>query len=153
MLRSVANAILARNHNDLDTPPPLVGLNWPRRFLARHPEYFKRKLTPLAHDKKNTHNPANIRARFKKFQAACIFFGIVFEDIWNYDETGFRVRVGRAHEIITRLKSRRLYLSNPDNRESVTLIKIISAGGAVLNPFIILSDVNHLHKAFQGPSA
>src|SRR5271156_1180332 len=149
MLRSVANSILARNHNDLNTPPPLVGPNWPRRFLARHPEYFKRKLKPLAHDRKNTHDPADIRAHFEKFQAACIFFGIVFDDIWNYDETGFRVGVGRAHEIITRLKNRRLYLSDPDNRESVTLVETISAGGAVLDPFIILPGVNHLHKAFQ----
>jgi hypothetical protein len=57
---------------------------------------------------------------FEKFKAAHEFFGIQTEDICNYDETGFRVGIGRAHEVITRLKSRRLYLSDPDNRETVT---------------------------------
>jgi hypothetical protein len=149
MLRSVANSILARNHNDLNTPPPLIGPNWPRRFLTRHPEYFKRKLKPLAHDRKNTHNPADIRAHFENFQAACTLFGIGFKDIYNYDETGFRVGVGRAHEVITRLKSRHLYLSDPNNRESVTSVETICADGTVLDLFIIRPGVNHLYKTFQ----
>src|SRR5438270_733991 len=55
MLRGVANSILARNHNEPDTPP-LIGPDWSRRFLKRHPEYVKRKSKPLAHDRKNTIN-------------------------------------------------------------------------------------------------
>jgi hypothetical protein len=76
MLRSVANSILARNHDEPDTPPPLIGLNWSRRFFERHPKYIKRKLKPLAHDRKNTHDLTDIRAYFQKFKAACDFFGI-----------------------------------------------------------------------------
>ena len=131
MLRSVANSILARNHDDSDTPPPppLIGPDWSRRFLKRHPEYIKRKSKPLAHDRKNTHDPADIRAHFEKFKAVRDFFGIQTEDMYNYDETGFRVGVGRAHKVITRLKSRRLYLSDPDNRESVTSVETIGADG------------------------
>jgi Tc5 transposase DNA-binding domain len=67
MLRSIANSILARNHNDLNTPPPLIGPNWPRRFLARHPEYIKQKIKPLAHNKKNIYNFIDICIYFEKF--------------------------------------------------------------------------------------
>jgi hypothetical protein len=64
MLRSVANSILARNHDEPDTPPPLIGPDWSRRFLKRHPEYIKRKSKPLAYNRKNTHDPVDIRAHF-----------------------------------------------------------------------------------------
>ena len=82
MLRGVANSILARNHDQPDTPPPLIGPDWSRRFLKRHPEYIKRKSKPLAHDRKNTHDPADIRVHFEKFKAAREFFGIQTEDMY-----------------------------------------------------------------------
>ena len=89
MLRSVANSILARNHDESDIPPPLIGPDWSRRFLKRHPEHVKRKSKPLAHDRKNTHDPAGIRAHFEKSKAACDFSAIQTGDMYNYDETGF----------------------------------------------------------------
>ena len=42
-----------------------------------------------------------------------------------------------------------MYLSDPDNRESVTSVETICADGTVIDPFIILPGVNHLHKAFE----
>jgi hypothetical protein len=67
MLRSITNSILARNYNDLNTPPPLISPNWPGRFLIRYLEYIKRKLKPLIHDKKNIYNSIDIRTYFEKF--------------------------------------------------------------------------------------
>lgn len=34
----------------------VVGLHSTRRFLDRHPEYFKRKQKPMAVERKNAHN-------------------------------------------------------------------------------------------------
>jgi len=99
MLRSVADSILARNHDEPDTPP-LIDPDLSRRFLKHHPKYIKRKSKPLAHDRKNTHDPADIRAHFEKSKAACDFSGIQTGDMYNYDETGFRVGIGRVHEVI-----------------------------------------------------
>jgi len=76
MLRSVANSILARNHDKPDIPPSLIGSDWSRRFLKRHPEYIKRKLKPLVCNRKNTYDPINIRIYFEKFKAVYDFFGI-----------------------------------------------------------------------------
>lgn len=50
---------------------------------------------------------------------------------------------------LTRLKSRRLYLSNPNNHESITSVETICADGTVTDSFILLPGVNHLHKAFR----
>ena len=110
---------------------------------------FQTKIETSGTDRKNTHDPADIRAHFEKFKAAREIFGIQTEDMYNYDETGFRVGIGRAHEVITRLKNRRLYVSDPDNRESVTSVETICADGTAIDPFIILPGVNHLHKAFR----
>jgi hypothetical protein len=68
--------------------------------------------------------------------------------MYNYDKTGFRVKIGRAHKVITRLKSRRLYLSDPDNRESVTSVETICVNKTITDPFIIFFGVKYLHKAF-----
>jgi hypothetical protein len=76
MFRSVANSILARNYDESDIPSPLIGPDWSRRFLKHHPEYIKRKSKPLAYNRKNIHDPVNIRIYFEKFKAVRDFFGI-----------------------------------------------------------------------------
>jgi hypothetical protein len=68
--------------------------------------------------------------------------------MYNYDKTGFRVKIGRAYKVITRLKSKCLYLSDPNNRESVTSVEIIYVNKTVTDPFIIFPGVSYLHKAF-----
>jgi hypothetical protein len=76
MLRSVANSILARNYHESNTPSSFISLDWSRRFFKRYLEYIKRRLKPLAYNRKNIYNSANIRAYFEKFKAVYDFFGI-----------------------------------------------------------------------------
>jgi hypothetical protein len=76
MLRSVANSILARNHDEPNTSSPLIGLDWSRRFFKRYSEYIKRKLKPLIYNRKNIYDPVNIRIYFEKFKAVYDFFNI-----------------------------------------------------------------------------
>jgi hypothetical protein len=65
----------------------------------------------------------------------------------------YRVRlqrpIRRIYEVIIRLKSRRLYLFDSNNRISVTSIKTIGVNKTITNSFIILPDINYLYKAFR----
>jgi hypothetical protein len=47
------------------------------------------------------------------------------------------------------LKNRRLYLFDPDNRESITSVETIDADGIVIDSFLILLGANYLYKAFR----
>ncbi|KAM4067405.1 Tc5 transposase DNA-binding domain-containing protein [Hirsutella rhossiliensis] len=74
--------------------------------------------------------------------------GIPPEDIWNMDETGFRIGVGKDQLIVTKRK-RAHYFGIPENRESATDIEAISAGGACIPPFLILSGQMHMSSCIS----
>ena len=77
-------------------------------------------------------------------------YGILHSDLYNMDETGFRIDVGRAHKVVTRHDaSERLYLPDPDNRESITSVETICADGLGIPPIIIISMQTHLEGTFQ----
>jgi hypothetical protein len=76
MLRSVTNSILARNYYEPNTPPPLIGPDWWRRFLKRYLEYIKRKSKPLIYNRKNIYDSTDIRIYFEKFKIICDLFVI-----------------------------------------------------------------------------
>ena len=56
MLRGAANYLLKRLYFDPCTLPPTISPCWPRRFLNRNKQFFKKKQGPLAIDRKNAHN-------------------------------------------------------------------------------------------------
>lgn len=60
--------------------------------------------------------------------------GIHPSDMWNSDETSFRIGVG-GHQIVVTYGARPkgdLIISSETNRDYLTLVEAISAGGAVL---------------------
>jgi Tc5 transposase DNA-binding domain len=136
-----ANAIL-RNHHSGRGLPRVVSKMWASRWLSRYPEYRKKARKPLATVRKNTHDPTAIQRWFDKLLAVKIEFGIVDKDIYKIDETGFRIGVGRQHKVITRVKNRRQYLFDPDNRDYMTAIECISVGGISILLMFILKAAN-----------
>ena len=120
MIRAAANYILTKSHSDHLTPPPQVSENWTRRFLARNPEFYKRKQKPLAVECKNAYNEDNFMEYFEKYKDIRIEKEIEDGDIWNMDETGFRVGYGRANWVITLDPNKPLLLTDSDNREYIT---------------------------------
>ena len=96
----------------------------------------------------NTHDPDELLRHFERFRDVRDKYGIHITDTYNFDETGFRIRVGRAQRIITRDAHRKAYIPDPDNRESFTAIETISGDGHVLPPMLILSSTQHLEKWF-----
>ena len=65
------------------------------------------------------------------------------QDIYIFDESGFRVGIGRNQWIITRNYDRTLSLGSNTNRESVTICETISGDGCVLPPMAIASGAIH----------
>ena len=53
MVEGAANYLLEQAHLDSSVPPPKVSERWSKRFVDRHPLYFKRKQKPLAAERDN----------------------------------------------------------------------------------------------------
>jgi hypothetical protein len=65
-------------------------------------------------------------------------YGILNEDIYNIDETGYAMGLIATAKVITGAETRgRPSLIQPGKREWVTSIETISATGWVLPPYII----------------
>ena len=70
-----------------------------------------------------------IREAYEAFRRGIAEKGVQIEDIWNMDETGFRIGCGIAHSVVTLDKSKPLRFVDPDNRDYTTSVEAISAGG------------------------
>jgi hypothetical protein len=55
--------------------------------------------------------------------------------MWNFDETGFRIGIGKDQWIVT--MSKKLFTQSNPNTEYVTLVGAVSAGGETNPPLII----------------
>ena len=69
--------------------------------------------------------------------------------IYNFDETGFRIGVGKSQWVITEESSLSLYQTDADNRDYLTSIECVSGTGFALPPILILAGKQHLDNWFQ----
>ena len=59
-------------------------------------------------------------------------------DIWNMDETGFQIGVARAQKVLTQSYQSEPFVASSGSRETITVIKAISANGESTPPLIIV---------------
>ena len=119
MLTGCANAILKWNYQltteSPNTPPPMVGLAWAPRFLERYPEFHICKQRSLDYKRRKAHNPEVLLNWFQSYKSICEEKGIVSSDIYNFDETGFRIRMRKNQWTITLDPDRISYLESSSN--------------------------------------
>ena len=147
-IRDTANFILrARASRAEQANPPTVGKQWVDRFIKR----YKYNVIPsyvLDANRHASENSEAINDWFVKFKAVVSEHGIVTDDIWNMDETGFQIGVGKDQMVVTK-RRRAHYFSLPTNRESATAVEAISATGRVIPVFLILSGVMHMSNWYR----
>lgn len=74
---------------------------------------------------------------------------MVSEDIWNFDETGFQIGVGKDQWIVTRDRDKKRYTGSNTNREHVTVVEAINPAGSFIPPFIVMPGRCHLAGWFD----
>ena len=72
--------------------------------------------------------------------------GIIPQNIYNMDETGFRISCGIASCVVILNKTKSLRFVNSNNRDYVTSVECINIEGWVLPLFVILKGVYILYK-------
>lgn len=130
-----------------DTTTALVKPHWVTRFLRRH-GYAAKTQKMLDMKRKDAESVEVITEYFQQLEEVIKSDGILPEDTWNMDETGFRIGMKSNAVVITKRK-RAHYFALPQNRESATAIEAISAGGCVIPLFLILSGRTHSSSWYQ----
>ena len=133
-VRAMANKLLEERAGNP------VGKNWVDNFVKRTPELRTRWSRPYDHQRAACEDPAAIQAWFSLVERTKLKWGIVDDDIYNFDETGFMMGKILSQLVITASegygKKKRI---QPGNREWVTVIQGVGASGRWLPPFIIFA--------------
>lgn len=148
-VRRMADALLQKRGQN--PPPPSVGKNWASRFVQRQSE-LQTKWDRKSHSQRaRCEDPVKIQSWFKLVQDTRVAYGVNDQDVYNFDETGFRIGVAATSKVVTSSDTiSRAKTVQPGNREWVTAIKCINASGWRLPPFMILAAKLHQASWYQG---
>ena len=141
-VRRMADTLLAaRGQNP---PPQPVGQNWARRFINTQPELQMKWNRKFHSQRAKCEDPVIINAWFKRVEETRLAYGILDEDSYNFNETGFIMGVAATSKVVISSDTvGRAVLIQPGNREWVTVIEGVNAAGWAIPPFIILAGKVH----------
>jgi hypothetical protein len=146
-VRDMANILLQQRGS---TPPQTVGKNWVSNYVKRHSEIKTRFSRRYDHQRALCEDPKIIQAWFDCVQRSTIQYGILPDDIYNFDETGFAMGLIATARVVTRADTdSRGKLLQPGNREWVTTIESINTLGWALPPCIIFKGKNHIQGWYE----
>jgi hypothetical protein len=121
-----------------------VGKIWVRNFISRHNTLKSKYNRKYDYQRAQCEDPELIREWFKRVQSTIIEYGIVDDDIYNFDETGFQMGVISTAKVVTGAdRAGRPRTTQPGNREWVTVIETINASGFAIPPLVIFEAVMH----------
>jgi hypothetical protein len=90
----------------------------------------------------------NIKEHFANFNKCRRKWSIRAEDVSNFDESGFQIRVVTGNIIYVLLEYEVVYNADPDNRELVIVVAIINYGGRKVPIYIIFKGAYYLYGYF-----
>ena len=123
---------------------------WARRWFKRNKGWYKNlRVKTLVAERKAVYKREDLEYYFSEFKNAIEKYGIDIADIYNIDETGFRIRVIAGRVMITHLSTKVVYLTDPDNRESLTTVETIGADSSTIPLILILKGDVLFEKYFE----
>jgi hypothetical protein len=127
-----------------------VGKNWVTRFVTGSKELQTKWNRKFHSQRAKCEDPVKISAWFKLVDDTRQTWGVLHEDIYNFDETGFMMGVAGTSKVVTSVDTiGRATVIHPGNREWVTVIECINASGWSLPPFMILAGKLHQARWYQ----
>jgi 4-hydroxybenzoate polyprenyltransferase len=139
-IRTLVAAILRAN-GDCDD----LGKNWIQTFKQRHPEVCSYIASPIESKRLTEASDEALTRYFTRLKAVIDEFAIEARDMWNMDETGVAIGASGRTTVMgasgTKRKRTRS-VKSPGNRDWVSVIECISAGGSSIKPCVIFKGQN-----------
>jgi hypothetical protein len=128
-------------------------VNWIYRFHKAHPDIKARLSRSRDAQRAKNEDPRIIGPWFQRVHATKQKYGILDEDTYNFDETGFAMGLitgSGSSKVLTSSESvGRATSMQPGDRKWSTTIECGSASGYMLPPFVILEGKTHLEYYYQ----
>ena len=122
-----------------------VGKRWASNFVKRQPQLQTRFFRRYDYKRAQCEDPEIIRGWFALVRNTISKYGIVDDDIYNFDETGFMMGMISTGMVVTSAERHcKARMAQPGNREWVTVIQGINSQGWEIPPFIIVFGKYHL---------
>jgi hypothetical protein len=139
IVEDMANSILASRIQQR------VSKLWAHRFIKHNQELKTRLSHSYDFQRALCKDPKLIKTWFQRVMDIKAKYGIQDCDIWNFDETGFMIRVISPSMVVTRAdrKGRRKKVQS-GNKEWATAIACINSEGCEIPPFLIVKGTYHL---------
>ncbi|EED15617.1 conserved hypothetical protein [Talaromyces stipitatus ATCC 10500] len=117
LVREMADYLLSQRGNQQ------VGENWVYNLVKRRPEIESKFSRKYNYERAKCEDPKIIQEYFDRVREVISDYGILPEDIYNFDETGFAMGLCAT--------------AKPGNREWVTAIEAVNSIGWALPSYII----------------
>jgi hypothetical protein len=135
-LQSVVEQMIKRRIPAGSLPPQPLHEQWASSFLKRH-NLKKMRQKPIELARKEAHTPELLKEWFDKLKQVINEYNIQQINFWNFDETGFRIGVGRSKWIVTADPRRRAWIPSDTSRKHLTAIEAVNATGEYIEPILI----------------
>ncbi|KAF5345707.1 hypothetical protein D9758_013045 [Tetrapyrgos nigripes] len=114
-----------------------LGASWPQRFLNRHPD-LKIKLTQLLEScRAKALNQKTVNNHFDLLESTIKEFNIDPEHMWNMDEKGIQLGIGRRIAALVDREQKSVYSVQSGNRDLITIVEAVNAKGKALHSSFI----------------
>ena len=135
IVREMADLLVAQHRKS--TPVRPVGQNWVRGLINRHDTLKSKYNRKYDYQRAKCEDPELIRGWFQRIRAAKAEYGILDDDVYNFDETGFQMGVIATAKVVTGTdRAGRPRTTQPGNREWVTVIETVCARGFSIPPLV-----------------
>jgi hypothetical protein len=131
-------------------PEAFIGKNWTHNFINRQPTLQSRWTRKYDHQRALCEDPVIIEAWFRLVYNTVQKYGILPEDTYNFDETGFALGIASTSRVVTASDRRgKPPQLQPGDREWVTAIETINTSGWYLPPMVIFKGKVHISTWYQ----
>jgi hypothetical protein len=139
-ISAVHHAAVALLQNRRGDTSIQIGKNWANRFVNRRPALKANYSRNIDAQRKKCEDPVLIQGWFDLLCNTIKKHGIVDTDIYNFDETGFGLGLAtHCTRVVTASdRSGKPIHQQQGDREWVTVIEAVNAGGWAIPPMIIL---------------
>ena len=132
------------------TTTTTVGDKWVYNFVKCHDMLKSRFSRRYNYQRAKCEDPKIIKEWFDNVQITIMQHGIPYEDIYNFDETGYAMGLVATAKVVTRAEmAGKPFLVQPGNQEWVTSIECINSSGWALPPCIIFKRKVHIEAWYQ----
>jgi hypothetical protein len=120
VVQEMADTLLAER----DASP--VGKNWTANFIKRRTELKSRFSRKYDYKRAQCEDPDIIQGWFSLVRNTITKYGVLEQDIYNFDEAGFLMGVITTAKVVTSSEARaRPKMAQPGNREWVSVIQVV----------------------------